>query len=63
MVDWELWKGLGRHRKALIIPLNPPLEKGDLRWVPTVYQLLIFKYPPFLKRGRGDYKTFHPGEY
>jgi hypothetical protein len=44
----------GRHvianfsveNQSFIIPLNPPLEKGD------------FFYPPFLKVGRGDYEEY-----
>jgi hypothetical protein len=27
-----------------------------------IYQKVSFNYPPFLKGGRGDYKTFHPRE-
>jgi hypothetical protein len=49
----ELWKRLSRNQKALIIPLNPLLEKGDSRWVSMIYQRVIFNYPPFLKGGQG----------
>ena len=30
--------------------------------VTMIYQGVIFNYPPFLKGGRGDYKTFRPRE-
>jgi hypothetical protein len=37
-------------QENLVIPLHPPLEKGEL------IKLKNSTTPSFLKRGRGDYK-------